>query len=94
MEEAMQEILPPRRSVLRAAETLAEFRGNHNCTMLDEEVGRFNAEAAPIFQWNDHETVNNWYPRSRRTSASSRGRASFPRRRVGAGGRDARTYTS
>ncbi len=44
------------------AETLAEFRGNYKYNLMDENVLAFNA-AVPVFsQWDDHETVNNWYP--------------------------------
>ena len=46
----------------KVAETLAEYRGNHKYNLLDENVRRFNAAVAQVFQWDDHETVNNWYP--------------------------------
>jgi alkaline phosphatase D len=46
----------------KVAETLAEYRGNYKYNMLDENVRRFNAEVAQVFQWDDHETTNNWYP--------------------------------
>jgi alkaline phosphatase D len=45
----------------KVAETLAEFRGNYKYNMMDENLRRFNAEVAQVFQWDDHETVNNWY---------------------------------
>lgn len=46
----------------KVAETLQEFRGQYKYNMLDENVRAFNA-AVPMFaQWDDHETVNNWYP--------------------------------
>ena len=44
------------------AETLAEFRGNYKYNLMDENVRRFNAEVPMFSQWDDHETVNNWYP--------------------------------
>ncbi|MGH9246941.1 MAG: alkaline phosphatase D family protein [Acidimicrobiales bacterium] len=44
------------------AQTLAEFRGNFRYNLLDENVRRFNAEVPVLAQWDDHETVNNWYP--------------------------------
>ena len=44
------------------AETLHEFRGQYKYNMMDEHLRAFNA-AVPMFaQWDDHETVNNWYP--------------------------------
>jgi alkaline phosphatase D len=46
----------------KVAETLAEYRGNYKYNLMDENVRRFNAEVAQIFQWDDHETLNNWYP--------------------------------
>ena len=46
----------------KVAETLAEFRGNYKYNMLDDNVRRFNAEVPVFAQWDDHETVNNWYP--------------------------------
>jgi alkaline phosphatase D len=46
----------------KVAETLHEFRGNFKYNLLDDNVRAFNA-AVPIFaQWDDHETLNNWYP--------------------------------
>jgi alkaline phosphatase D len=46
----------------KVAETLAEFRGNHAYNLLDENVRRFNADVPQFVQWDDHETLNNWYP--------------------------------
>jgi alkaline phosphatase D len=46
--------------VSKVAETLAEFRGRHKYNLLDENVRRFNAEIPQIWQWDDHEVVNNW----------------------------------
>ena len=44
------------------AETLHEFRGQYKYNLMDQHVRAFNA-AVPMFaQWDDHETVNNWYP--------------------------------
>ena len=53
-------ILTPEKS--KVAETLKEFRGNYIYNLLDENVKRFNAEIPQLVQWDDHETVNNWYP--------------------------------
>jgi alkaline phosphatase D len=44
----------------KVAETLAEFRGNYRYNLLDENVRRFNAEVPQIWQWDDHEVLNNW----------------------------------
>jgi alkaline phosphatase D len=46
----------------KVAETLAEFRGNHLYNLRDTHFRRFHAEVPTHFQWDDHETVNNWYP--------------------------------
>jgi len=46
--------------VSKVAETLAEFRGRHKYNLLDDNVRRFNAEVPQIWQWDDHEVVNNW----------------------------------
>lgn len=44
------------------AQTLDQFRGQHSYNLLDENYRRFNALVAQSVQWDDHETVNNWYP--------------------------------
>ena len=46
--------------VSKVAETLNEFRGRYKYNLLDENVRRFNAEVPQIWQWDDHEVVNNW----------------------------------
>lgn len=46
----------------KVAETLDEFRGNYRYNLLDENVRRFNAQVPQIWQWDDHEIVNNWSP--------------------------------
>jgi alkaline phosphatase D len=46
--------------VAKVAETLTEFRGRYKYNLLDENVRRFNAEVPQIWQWDDHEVVNNW----------------------------------
>ena len=53
-------ILTPEKA--EVAETLAEFRGNHKYNLMDAALQRFNAEVPILAQWDDHETVNNWYP--------------------------------
>jgi alkaline phosphatase D len=44
----------------KVAETLTEFRGNYRYNLMDENVRRFNAEVPQIWQWDDHEVLNNW----------------------------------
>ncbi len=46
--------------VAKVAETLDEFRGRYRYNLLDENVRSFNAEVPQIWQWDDHEVVNNW----------------------------------
>lgn len=46
----------------KVAETLDEFRGNYQYNLLDENYRRFHAEVPVLAQWDDHETLNNWYP--------------------------------
>lgn len=46
----------------KVAETLDEYRGAYKYNLLDENVRRFNAEVPQIWQWDDHEVVNNWSP--------------------------------
>jgi alkaline phosphatase D len=46
--------------VAKVAETLDEFRGRYKYNLLDENVRRFNAEVPQVWQWDDHEVVNNW----------------------------------
>ena len=46
----------------KVAETLNEFRGNYLYNLLDENLRRFNAEVPQVWQWDDHEVVNNWSP--------------------------------
>lgn len=46
----------------KVAETLEEFRANYRYNLLDENIRRMNAEVPLLVQWDDHETLNNWYP--------------------------------
>jgi alkaline phosphatase D len=46
----------------KVAETIAEFRGNHFYNLRDAHFRQLHAEVPTYFQWDDHETVNNWYP--------------------------------
>ena len=47
---------------LKVAETLDEYRGNYLYNLCDTNVRAFNAEVPQIWQWDDHETLNNWSP--------------------------------
>jgi alkaline phosphatase D len=55
----------------KVAETLDEFRGCYRYNLLDENVRRFSAEVAQLWQWDDHEITNNWSP-SKDLSADAR----------------------
>lgn len=57
--------------VSKVAETLDEFRGRYRYNLLDDNLRRFNAEVPQIWQWDDHEVVNNWSD-SKDLSADSR----------------------
>jgi alkaline phosphatase D len=46
----------------KVAETLDEYRGNYKYNLLDENLRRFNSEVPQIWQWDDHEVLNNWSP--------------------------------
>jgi alkaline phosphatase D len=46
----------------KAAETLAEFRGNFKYNLMDRNLLAFNAEVPMLAQWDDHEVTNNWWP--------------------------------
>jgi alkaline phosphatase D len=45
---------------LKVAETLKEFHRTHLYNRYDANVRRFSAEVPQIWQWDDHEVVNNW----------------------------------
>ncbi|MDL4814829.1 alkaline phosphatase D family protein [Actinomadura opuntiae] len=44
------------------AQTLAEYRGQFRYNLLDDNLRAFNAQVPMLYQWDDHETLNNWYP--------------------------------
>ncbi|MCM2129527.1 alkaline phosphatase D family protein [Larsenimonas rhizosphaerae] len=46
----------------KVAETLDEYRGQHAYNLKDRNVRAFNAAVPMLAQWDDHETLNNWYP--------------------------------
>jgi alkaline phosphatase D len=45
---------------LKVAETLQEFHRNYLYNRYDANNRRFSAEVPQIWQWDDHEVVNNW----------------------------------
>ncbi|MFT4264417.1 MAG: alkaline phosphatase D family protein, partial [Nocardioides sp.] len=49
-------------SVTKVAETLADFRGRHRYPLQDRNVDALYAEVPTVAMWDDHETLNNWYP--------------------------------
>lgn len=53
-------IVTPEKSAV--AQTLAEYRGQFRYNLEDAAFRAFNAQVPLIYQWDDHETVNNWYP--------------------------------
>ena len=46
----------------KVAETLDEYRGNYRYNLLDENFRRFIARVPQVWQWDDHEAMNNWSP--------------------------------
>ncbi|MEU7140707.1 alkaline phosphatase D family protein [Nocardia sp. NPDC046473] len=44
------------------AQTLQQYRGAYAYNLTDQNYLRFNTSVAQVVQWDDHETVNNWYP--------------------------------
>jgi alkaline phosphatase D len=48
--------------VSKVAETLNEYRGRHRYNMMDVNLRAMYAQVPVIAQWDDHETMNNWYP--------------------------------
>lgn len=46
----------------KVAETLDEYRANYRYNLMDDNIRRMNLEVPTFFQWDDHETTNNWYP--------------------------------
>jgi alkaline phosphatase D len=47
-------------SKLKVAETLDEYRGAYLYNLADANLRAFNAAVPQIWQWDDHEVVNNW----------------------------------
>lgn len=48
--------------VHKVAETLDEYRGRHRYNLRDDNLRRFAAQVPQLWQWDDHEVVNNWSP--------------------------------
>jgi alkaline phosphatase D len=46
----------------KVAETLDEYRGQYRYNLLDDNLRRFCSSTAQIWQWDDHEVMNNWSP--------------------------------
>lgn len=46
----------------KVAETLAEYRGQFRYNLEDTAFRAFNARVPMLYQWDDHEVLNNWYP--------------------------------
>jgi alkaline phosphatase D len=46
----------------KVAETLDEYRGQYRYSLLDDNFRRFIAGVTQIWQWDDHEVMNNWSP--------------------------------
>jgi len=46
----------------KVAQTLAEYRGQFRYNLQDVNLQAFNARVPWIYQWDDHEVLNNWYP--------------------------------
>lgn len=46
----------------KVAETLDEFRGQYQYSLMADNWRAFLAETAQVSQWDDHEVTNNWYP--------------------------------
>ena len=52
--------------------------------LLDENVRRFNAVTPQIWQWDDHEVLNNWSPSKDLSAAATiQGKERVPARRTG-----------
>ncbi|MCT4331345.1 alkaline phosphatase D family protein [Paracoccus sp. YLB-12] len=48
--------------VRKVAETLDEFRGRWKYNQMDRHAQAMSAMVPTLFQWDDHEVVNNWSP--------------------------------
>jgi len=49
-------------SKTKVAESLEDFYGNYAYNLIDSNFRKFISEVPQYVQWDDHETLNNWYP--------------------------------
>ncbi|MCF4167740.1 alkaline phosphatase D family protein [Zavarzinia compransoris] len=56
----------------KVAETLDEYRAAYRYNLMDANVRAMNLEVPTFFQWDDHETTNNWYPQEVIAAADER----------------------
>jgi alkaline phosphatase D len=61
----------------RVAKTLDDFRGAYLYNLMDTNVRAFGAEVPQVWQWDDHEVVNNWSPARDVTALLGPGRRAF-----------------
>jgi alkaline phosphatase D len=50
-------------------EVLTAYRAKWKYNLEDEAYRRFRAQIPQVYQWDDHEVVNDWYPRDGRIGA-------------------------
>lgn len=58
-QNAYLDVIPEK---LKVAETLHEFRRAYLYNRYDQHVRNFTAQVPQIWQWDDHEIMNNWSP--------------------------------
>jgi alkaline phosphatase D len=46
----------------RAAQELADYRGNYKYNLIDANLRAFNAEIPTFALWDDHEVADDWFP--------------------------------
>jgi alkaline phosphatase D len=46
----------------KAAETLADYRGNYKYNLLDDNLRAFNAAVPTLALWDNHEVMETWWP--------------------------------
>jgi len=46
----------------KAAETLADYRGNYKYNLLDDNLRAFNAAVPTLALWDNHEVMESWWP--------------------------------
>lgn len=46
----------------KVAETLDEYRGAYRYNLLDEHFRKFLSSVGQVWQWDDHEVMDNWSP--------------------------------